>query len=75
MKGSLFAFLGALCQGAGLVLAKKGMEADQLGPIQATAMRMIAATFAIYLIGLVGKSTSVKNSLTSSATPTTETLL
>ncbi len=53
MKGSLYAFLGAVCQGAGLVLAKKGMEAGQIGPIQATAMRMIAATIAIYAIGLV----------------------
>ncbi len=55
MKGSLFAFLGALCQGAGLVLAKKGMETGAIDPIQATAMRMIAATIAIYTIGIVRK--------------------
>lgn len=53
MKGSLFAFIGAICQGAGLVLAKKGMEVGTIGPLQATGMRMIAATVAIYGIGLL----------------------
>ncbi|MFH2035247.1 MAG: DMT family transporter [Candidatus Zixiibacteriota bacterium] len=50
--GILLAFGGALGQATGLVLAKMGM-ADSLAPLPATFIRMVAATIAVWLIGLI----------------------
>jgi drug/metabolite transporter (DMT)-like permease len=50
-KGILFAILGAVCQGVGLVLAKRGMNISPISPIEATWMRMLAAAGITYLIG------------------------
>jgi drug/metabolite transporter (DMT)-like permease len=55
-KGIVFAILGALCQGLGLVFAKKALilefEHGRLMPLHATWMRMFAATASIYLVGV-----------------------
>lgn len=53
-KGILFGILAALCQGAGLVLAKKGMTETSvtLSPVHATWIRMTVATIIIYSISL-----------------------
>jgi drug/metabolite transporter (DMT)-like permease len=55
-QGIVFAILGALCQGLGLVFAKKGLildsEAGRLMPLHATWIRMFAATAVIYFIGI-----------------------
>jgi drug/metabolite transporter (DMT)-like permease len=63
--GSLFTgiitgILGALCQGLGLVMSKKGMMETASGiaitPISATFMRMTAATLSLFIFSLlVGK--------------------
>lgn len=50
-KGIVFAILGAVCQGVGLVLAKRGMNLSPINPIDATWMRMLSATATTYLIG------------------------
>jgi drug/metabolite transporter (DMT)-like permease len=54
-KGIVYAILGALCQGLGLVFAKKGLvidtDAGRLMPLHATWIRMFSATIIIYLIG------------------------
>ena len=57
-KGIFFGILGALCQGAGLVLAKKGFIAEQqlnysIHPIHATFIRMIVGTAFIFILTLV----------------------
>ena len=53
-KGILFGVLSAVCQGAGLVMAKKGMEysidGNEISSIQATFVRMIIATLVMYTI-------------------------
>jgi len=51
-KGFLFAFLGAICQGIGLVLAKNGFlqNTDAISAIHATWIRMLVATIVLYLI-------------------------
>lgn len=53
-KGFLFGILAALCQGIGLVMAKKGMsysiESNEISSIHIAWMRMIVATLVIYLI-------------------------
>lgn len=55
-KGIVFAILGALSQGLGLVFAKKGLiidsEAGRLLPLHATWIRMFSATAVIYLVGV-----------------------
>jgi drug/metabolite transporter (DMT)-like permease len=55
-KGLIFATLGALGQGLGLVFAKKGLvleaEYGRLMPIHATWIRMFIATLSIYAAGL-----------------------
>lgn len=55
-KGIIFAILGALCQGLGLVFAKKGLilesETGRLMPVHATWIRMFAATIVIYVMGI-----------------------
>jgi drug/metabolite transporter (DMT)-like permease len=56
MRGVLFAILGAICQGLGIVLAKKGLmithEGQDLSPVHATWIRMFTATVIIYVAGL-----------------------
>jgi drug/metabolite transporter (DMT)-like permease len=55
-KGILFGILSALCQGAGLVLAKKGTEITLLAPVHATWIRMLVATVSMFLLtGLSGR--------------------
>jgi drug/metabolite transporter (DMT)-like permease len=51
-KGFLFAFLGAVCQGIGLVFAKYGFlhDTDSISAIHATWIRMLVATIVLYLI-------------------------
>lgn len=51
LRGMLFAMLGAMCQGVGLVLAKKGMSLNPIEAIPATWMRMLVATGITYFIG------------------------
>jgi drug/metabolite transporter (DMT)-like permease len=63
-KGVIFGILAAICQGAGLALSKKGMEAAMLNgnpitPIHATWIRILAATLTI-LIGIVLSKNAVK---------------
>ena len=64
-KGILMGILGALCQGAGLVLAKKGFVAEQqlnysIHPIHATFIRMIVGTAFMFALTLVtGRFTRV----------------
>jgi drug/metabolite transporter (DMT)-like permease len=52
-KGIVFAALGAICQGLGLVLAKKGFNVSAIGfsAIYATWIRMLIATLTVYMIG------------------------
>ncbi len=52
-KGILFAALGAVGQGVGLVLAKKGFQVtgEPINAIHATWIRMLCASFFVYLIG------------------------
>lgn len=56
-KGILFGILSAVCQGVGVVLANKGFQSqinnEDLPFFQATWIRMIAATAAIFLITIV----------------------
>ncbi|MEI6816433.1 MAG: DMT family transporter [Bacteroidota bacterium] len=55
-KGVIFGVLAAFCQGAGLVLYKKGINANQnaqMIPIHAAWIRLITATVSIYFITLV----------------------
>lgn len=55
-QGLIYATLGALCQGLGLVFAKKGLvleaEYGKLMPIHATWIRMFIASASIYATGL-----------------------
>lgn len=53
-QGILFAALGAICQGLGLVLAKKGFlsSGEEISAIHATWIRMFIATISVYLIGI-----------------------
>jgi drug/metabolite transporter (DMT)-like permease len=55
-KGIVYAILGALCQGLGLVFAKKGLileyESGRIAPLHATWIRMFIGTAAMYLVGL-----------------------
>jgi drug/metabolite transporter (DMT)-like permease len=46
--------LGAICQGLGLVLAKKGFmsSTEEISAIHATWIRMFIATISVYLIGI-----------------------
>jgi drug/metabolite transporter (DMT)-like permease len=55
-KGLLFAFLGAVCQGIGLVFAKMGLSFNDfnqelISPIHATWIRLFVATVFIYFTG------------------------
>ena len=48
-KGFFFGFLSALCQGVGIVFAKKGLvDSSNLIPIHATWIRMLGATVTMY---------------------------
>lgn len=55
-KGIVYATLGALCQGLGLVFAKKGLMLDaeygKIMPLHATWIRMFMATVIIYGVGI-----------------------
>lgn len=55
-KGIVYAILGAVCQGLGIVLAKKGLmvthEGQDLSPVHATWIRMFIGTVVIYMAGL-----------------------
>lgn len=54
--GIFTGILAALCQGAGLVLAKKGMMANsniQLDPVYATFMRLVAASTSLFVFTLL----------------------
>lgn len=67
-KGILFGVLSAICQGVGLVLAKKGFYNPNLGidinPIHATWIRMFTATVAIFGISFIaGKIKNVTQPL------------
>ncbi|MCA0427053.1 MAG: DMT family transporter [Bacteroidetes bacterium] len=52
-KGIVYAALGAICQGLGLVLAKKGFNSSstEINAIHATWIRMFIATVSVYAIG------------------------
>jgi drug/metabolite transporter (DMT)-like permease len=56
-KGILFGILSAICQGVGLVLAKKGFYnpniQEEINPIHATWIRMITATLTIFAVSFV----------------------
>lgn len=54
VKGIVFAALGAIGQGVGLVLAKKGFSFSEPGfnPMYATWIRMLAAVICVYAIGV-----------------------
>ncbi|MFM2207762.1 MAG: hypothetical protein RL213_1737 [Bacteroidota bacterium] len=54
-KGILFGILAAFCQGAGLVLAKKGMMSVDggLAPFQATFIRLSAAAVTLFLFSIL----------------------
>lgn len=56
--GILLAIGGAVCQGAGLVLAKKGMQGHgaDIAPIHATFLRMIVGFLATYVIDVVRRA-------------------
>jgi drug/metabolite transporter (DMT)-like permease len=67
--GIIYGLLAAACQGAGLVLAKKGMM-DQSGtelnihPVHATLMRMFIATSSLYMYTIIrGKFREVSTSI------------
>ncbi len=53
--GIIAGILAALCQGAGLVLAKKGMMSSsiQLDPVYATFMRLVSATTSLLIFTLL----------------------
>jgi drug/metabolite transporter (DMT)-like permease len=56
-KGILYGILSALCQGVGIVFANKGFTYEQVNGdlpfFQATWLRMVCATIAIYLITIL----------------------
>lgn len=56
--GILLAIGGAVCQGAGLVLAKKGMQGQgvDIAPFHATFLRMIIGFSATYLIDVIRRA-------------------
>jgi drug/metabolite transporter (DMT)-like permease len=56
-KGIIFAILGAVCQGVGLVFAKKGLvlqnaDGQLISPIHATWIRLFIGTIFIYAMGV-----------------------
>ncbi len=55
-RGIVFAILGAVCQGLGIVLAKKGLIVQHtdtdLNAVHATWIRMFSATVVLYAIGI-----------------------
>ena len=56
MWGSLLAFIGAIGQGTGIVLAKNGIwlyESNPLNPLSATLIRMILGSLFIWFVVLV----------------------
>lgn len=56
--GILLAIGGAICQGAGLVLAKKGMQGPgaSIAPFHATFLRMIVGFSATYVLDVVRRA-------------------
>jgi len=57
-RGISFGVLGALCQAVGLVLSKQGML-DGFSPFKAGLMRMIVATFAMWIWTMLAGKTRV----------------
>ncbi len=51
-RGVLFAFGGAFCQAAGIVVAKRGLD-GAISPLSGTLIRMIVAAGGIWLLTLV----------------------
>lgn len=64
-RGIIFAFLGALGQAIGLILAKLGMEDSHVAPLSATYVRMcfggIGATIMVAIYLMYRKPTEQKN--------------
>ncbi len=57
-RGIIYGVLAAICQGAGLVLAKRGMLAEfsaheAINPVHATFMRLSIATISLYLFSFI----------------------
>lgn len=54
LKGVIFGILAAFCQGAGLVLAKKGLTGStgSVPPFQATFIRLTAATVSLFVLSI-----------------------
>ncbi len=57
-SGIIFGVLSAFCQGAGLVMAKKGIAAldaqyKVISPVHHTFMRVVAATLSLYIFSLI----------------------
>lgn len=53
-KGLLFGFLSAVCQGVGIVFAKKGLSHPvSILPMHATWIRMMGATISMYSISIL----------------------
>jgi drug/metabolite transporter (DMT)-like permease len=67
VRGSLFAFIGAVGQGIGIVLAKKGIllhASSPLNPLSATLIRMILGSFFIWIVVLAaGKIPDLKKAI------------
>lgn len=53
--GIIYAILAAVLQGVGVVLAKKGLEQQNINAIQATWLRMFGAAISLYLISYLSK--------------------
>ncbi|MBK6445741.1 MAG: DMT family transporter [Bacteroidetes bacterium] len=54
-KGVIFGILAAVCQGAGLVLAKKGLQSETeiqltINPVHATFIRLFIGTGSLYIL-------------------------
>ena len=54
VQGIVYAVLGSVCQGVGLVLSKKGftMLPHEIGALHATWIRLAAATLSAYTVGI-----------------------
>ena len=67
MRGSLLALVGAIGQGTGIVLAKKGIwlyESNPLNPLSATLIRMILGSLFIWIAVLAaGKLPEIQKAL------------
>lgn len=60
MRGSLLALVGAVCQGLGLVLAKKGIHLhaySTVNPLSATLIRMMTGAAFVWMCALLWRKT------------------